>query len=43
MHWLYENTEILSRRDDADGGVEFEVRVAQDREGDLDRHLGTRH
>jgi GTP-binding protein HflX len=39
MHWLYENTEILGRRDDDDGGVEFEVRVAQEREGDLDRHL----
>ncbi len=39
IHWLYENTEILSRRDDPDGGVEFEVRVPQEREGDLERHL----
>ena len=39
IHWLYENTEILGRRDDHDGGVEFEVRVPQEREGDLDRHL----
>ena len=39
IHWLYENTEILGRRDDPEGGVEFEVRVAQEREGDLDRHL----
>ncbi len=39
IHWLYENTEILGRRDDPAGGVEFEVRVAQEREGDLDRHL----
>jgi GTP-binding protein HflX len=39
IHWLYENTEVLSRRDDPGGNVEFEVRVPQDREGDLERHL----
>jgi GTP-binding protein HflX len=39
IHWLYENTEILGRHDDPDGGVEFEVRVPQEREEDLDRHL----
>ena len=39
IHWLYENTEILRRDDNQDGSVEFEVRVAQEREGDLDRHL----
>ncbi len=39
IHWLYENTEILGRRDDYNGGLEFDVRVAQEREGDLDRHL----
>ncbi len=39
IHWLYENTEILVRRDDPGGDVEFEVRVPQEREGDLDRHL----
>ncbi len=39
IHWLYENTEVVSRRDDPGGNVEFEVRVPQDREGDLDRHL----
>ncbi len=43
IHWLYENTEVLSRRDDPDGSMEFEVRIAQEREGDLDRHLATRH
>ncbi len=39
IHWLYENTEILGRRDDRNGSLEFDVRVAQEREGDLDRHL----
>lgn len=39
IHWLYENAEILGRRDDHDGGVEFELRIPQEREGDLERHL----
>ena len=40
IHWLYENTEVL-RRSDLDGGsLQFEVRVALEREHDLDRHLG---
>ncbi len=39
IHWLYENTEILDRQDYHDGNLHFEVRVAQEREGDLDRHL----
>jgi GTPase len=38
-HWLYENTEILSRRDGEDGSVEFELRVSQEREGELDGQL----
>ena len=38
-NWLYENTEVLSRRDDEDGGVEFEVRLSQEREGELDARL----
>ncbi len=39
IHWLYENTEILDRQDYHDGSLHFEVRVALDRERDLDRHL----
>jgi GTPase len=39
IHWLYENTEILDRRDYHDGRLHFQVRVASEREGDLDRHL----
>jgi GTPase len=39
IHWLYENTEILERRDDREGSLHFEVRLASEREGDLDRHL----
>jgi GTPase len=39
IHWLYENTEILDRRDYHDGSLHFQVRVAPEREGDLDRHL----
>jgi GTPase len=39
IHWLYENTEILDRRDYHDGNLHFQVRVASEREGDLDRHL----
>jgi GTP-binding protein HflX len=39
IHWLYENTEILDRRDYHDGSLHFQVRVAPEREGDLNRHL----
>jgi GTPase len=39
IHWLYENTEILDRRDYHDGNLHFQVRVASERAGDLDRHL----
>jgi GTP-binding protein HflX len=39
IHWLYENAEILARRDDSDGMLELKVRVAQEQEGNLDRHL----
>ncbi len=39
IHWLYENTEILDRRDYHDGSLHFQVRVASGREADLDRHL----
>lgn len=39
IHWLYENTEILERRNDQDGHLHFEVRLAAEREGDLNRHL----
>jgi GTP-binding protein HflX len=39
IHWLYENTEILDRRDYHDGNLYFQVRVPCEREGDLDRHL----
>ncbi len=39
IHWLYENTEILRRDDGHDGELHFEVRLASEREGDLDRHL----
>jgi GTP-binding protein HflX len=39
IHWLYENTEVLDRRDYHDGSLHFQVRVTPEREGDLDRHL----
>ncbi len=39
IHWLYENTEVLDRRDQEDGNLHFEVRVASERERDLDRRL----
>jgi GTPase len=39
IHWLYENAEILARRDDSNGMLELKVRVAQEQEGNLDRHL----
>ncbi len=39
IHWLYENTEVLDRSDPNDGSLHFKVRLASDREGDLDRHL----
>jgi GTPase len=40
IHWLYENTEVLRRRDCEDGSLEFEVRLLPARERDLDLHLG---
>ncbi len=39
IHWLYENTEVVHRCDLNDGSLQFEVRLASDRERDLDRHL----
>jgi GTPase len=39
INWLYENTEILERRDEQDGRSHFEVRLPLEREHDLDRHL----
>ncbi len=39
IHWLYENTEIVDRKDFDDGSLHFQVRVASERAGDLDRHL----
>ena len=39
IHWLYENTEVLSRSDGEDGHVEFDVRVPRGRAGELDQHL----
>ncbi len=39
IHWLYENTEVLGMRDDQEGSLHFEVRLAREREHDLDRHL----
>ena len=39
IHWLYENTEVLSRRHLDDGSVRFEVRLGSDRERDLDWRL----
>jgi GTPase len=39
IHWLYENTEVLDRKDYHDGSLHFEVRLAAERERDLDRHL----
>ncbi len=39
IHWLYENTEVLRRCDRHDGSSQFDVRVASDRERDLERHV----
>jgi GTP-binding protein HflX len=40
LHWLYENTEILSRSEESGGSsLRLEIRLPSDREGDLDRHL----
>ena len=39
IHWLYENTEVLHRHDMNDGNLQFEVRLASEKECDLDRHL----
>ncbi len=36
--WLYENTEVLNRRDGPDGHVEFDVRVPRERIWELNRH-----
>ena len=39
IHWLYENAEVLDRRYREDGRLQFQVRLALERERDLDRHL----
>jgi len=39
INWLYENTQIVSRQDDADGNLHFEVRVLPERVPELDRLL----
>jgi len=39
IHWLYENTEIVDRRDYHDGSLSFQVRVLSEREQELDRHI----
>jgi GTP-binding protein HflX len=39
IHWLYENTEIVSRQDFNDGNLHFHVRLPEERVRDLDRHL----
>ena len=33
LHWLYESTEVLSRRDDADGTIHLTIRVPPERLG----------
>ncbi len=42
IHWLYENTEVLGRHDLNDGSLQFEVRLASEKECNLDRHLRRR-
>jgi GTPase len=39
IHWLYENTEVLSRRDLEDGDIAFALRVAPDRADKLTRRF----
>ncbi|MBJ7534218.1 GTPase HflX [Rhodomicrobium vannielii ATCC 17100] len=39
IHWLYENTEVIDRQGREDGSQLFQVRVAPEREHDLDLHI----
>jgi GTPase len=39
IHWLYENTEVLSRRDLDDGDIAFALRVAPERSEKLNRRF----
>jgi len=43
IHWLYENTEVVDRQGREDGSQVFQVRVAPEREHDLDLHLSHSH
>jgi GTP-binding protein HflX len=40
LHWLYEHTEVMARRDDEDGGVRLTVRVAADAVDRVMRRFG---
>jgi GTP-binding protein HflX len=43
LHWLYENAEVLARRDDEDGGVHVTVRVAPATADRVRRRFATAH
>jgi len=40
LHWLYEHTEVMSRRDDEDGGIRVTVRVPADAVDRVMRRFG---
>ncbi len=40
LHWLYEHTEVIARRDDEDGGVRVTVRVPADAVDRVKRRFG---
>jgi GTP-binding protein HflX len=40
LHWLYEHTEVMARRDDEDGGVRVTVRVPADAVERVKRRFG---
>ena len=40
LHWLYEHTEVMTRRDDEDGGVRVTVRVPADAVERVKRRFG---
>jgi len=40
LHWLYEHTEVMARRDDEDGGVRVTVRVPADAVDRVKRRFG---
>jgi GTP-binding protein HflX len=41
LHWLYENTEVMGRKDSEDGRIQLKIRVAPNKLGRVTKRFGT--